>query len=89
MFKSEVNKVDGFQVKIVPMEINGNNLSASANKLFFINLGGYQENKFEEQHYVLLTVKANRAAAFKEAKTTLFFQQNHFTGANSHNDDAK
>jgi hypothetical protein len=83
----EVNTVEGFRVRIVPMEINSNNLSAPANKLFFINLGGYQENKFEEQHYVLLTVRANRAAAFKEAKTTLFFQQNHFAGANSHIDD--
>src|SRR5579863_166215 len=56
-------------------------------RLFFINLGGYQENKFEEQHYNLLTVKVNRSAAFQEAKQTIFFRYNHFTGAESHIDD--
>ncbi len=83
----EVNTVDGFEVKIVAKDANHINTNEPANKLFFINLGGYQENKFEEQHYVLLTVKTERALAFKEAKETLFFKHNHFEGANSHIDD--
>ena len=57
------------------------------NKLFFVNLGGYQENKFEEQHYVVVTVKPDKASAFKAAKSTLFFLHNHFPGAESHIDD--
>ncbi|PZR30791.1 MAG: DUF1543 domain-containing protein [Azospira oryzae] len=79
----EVNAVDGYQVRVVPKEHE----SGSGKKLFFINLGGYQENKFEEQHYTVLTVKEDRAAAFREAKQTWFFKHTHFKGANSHIDD--
>lgn len=82
----EVNQVDGFQVKIRTRDQN-EEMIHQAPRLFFINLGGYQENKFEEQHYNLLTVKVNRSAAFKEARQTLFFQKNHFPGAESHIDD--
>ncbi len=82
----EVNTVDGFRINVVP-KIEGNTVAESKNKLFFINLGGYLENRFEEQHYILLTVKEDRGAAFKEAKTTLFYSNNRFEGANSHIDD--
>jgi hypothetical protein len=81
----EVNVVEGYQLKIIPRSA-GNSVN-ELNKLFFINLGGYQPNKFEEQHYIVLTVKPNRADAFKEAKETLFFQHNTFDDANSHIDD--
>jgi len=81
----EVTVVDGYQVKTLLKD--SDIVENQKQKLFFINLGGYQENKFEEQHYMLLTVKADRSAAFKEAKETLFFKNNHFTGANSHIDD--
>ena len=80
----EVNVVDGYQVSIHPRH---DATPESPMKLFFINLGGYQENKFEEQHYTVLTVKPDRTAAFNEAKHTLFFKTNHFKGANSHIDD--
>ncbi|HMG90072.1 MAG TPA: DUF1543 domain-containing protein [Chryseolinea sp.] len=81
----EVTVVDGYQIKIMS---KGEPKNADSNKkLFFINLGGYQENKFEEQHYTILTVKTDRAAAFNEAKETLFFKHNHFEGATSHIDD--
>lgn len=80
----EVNFVDGYQVSICPRDEPTAELLM---KLFFINLGGYQENKFEEQHYTVLTVKPDRAAAFKEAKDTLFFKGNHFKNASSHIDD--
>lgn len=56
-------------------------------KLFFINLGGYLPDRFEEQHYILLTVKKDRTKAIEEAKQTMFFGHNHFEGANSHVDD--
>jgi hypothetical protein len=80
----EVNVVEGFQVKITERS------KASAkpdNRLFFINLGGYLENRFEEQHYVVLTVKPDRISALKEAKQTFFFRHNHFEKAVSHIDD--
>jgi hypothetical protein len=82
----EVKQVERYQIKILNREA-GENVNEQAPRLFFINLGGYQENRFEEQHYHLLTVNVNRSAAFKEAKETIFFQHNHFPGAESHIDD--
>ena len=83
----EVTVVDNYQITIVPRDTVDDHQSESTSKLFFINLGGYQSNKFEEQHYMLLTVKPDRASAFNEAKKTLFFRHNHFKGAASHIDD--
>jgi len=83
----EVTTVEGYRVSVLQKADMDDRQPASMLKLFFINLGGYQENKFEEQHYVLLTVKEDRSAAFRTAKETLFFQHNHFTGANAHIDD--
>ncbi|MES2110969.1 MAG: DUF1543 domain-containing protein [Bacteroidota bacterium] len=80
----EVNNVDGYQVKIVPADKSESD--GLLKKLFFVNLGGYQENKFAEQHYIVLTVKDDKASAFKEAKSTLFFEENNY-GGNSHIDD--
>jgi hypothetical protein len=83
----EVTSVEGYRVIVVPKD-QPENKNAVKKKLFFINLGGYQENKFEEQHYILLTVKNDRAEAFKEAKATFFYKNNSFgkTGT-SHIDD--
>jgi hypothetical protein len=81
----EVTAVDGHLVKVSPKREREN--INSNKKLFFINLGGYQKNKFEEQHYTFLTVRTDRAAAFNEAKHTFFFKHNHFEGASSHIDD--
>lgn len=80
----EVNAVDGYEVKVVP---RGEIVEASEHKLFFINLGGYQSNKLEEQHYAVLTVQNDRAQAVQDAKKTVFFKQNTIKGATSHIDD--
>ncbi|HET9053206.1 MAG TPA: DUF1543 domain-containing protein [Cyclobacteriaceae bacterium] len=83
----EVTVVENYRIAIVPKDAPVNP-AAINKKLFFINLGGYQENKFEEQHYVLLTVKDDRAAAFREAKDTFFYKHNSFgKGGSSHIDD--
>jgi hypothetical protein len=76
----EVNMVDNYKIRI---GLRSENNSQQSPKLFFINLGGYTQNKFEEQHYVLLTVKDNKADAFKTAKQTLFYQE----GISTHIDD--
>ena len=81
----EVTAVEGYKINIVAKEDAVT--SPDTNKLFFINLGGYLPNKFEEQHYVVLTVKESKAQATAEAKKTLFYQHNHFEGATSHIDD--
>ncbi|WP_221391080.1 DUF1543 domain-containing protein [Dyadobacter sp. NIV53] len=83
----EVNVVEGYYINVQQKPAAEDQAEIQDNKLFFVNLGGYQPFKFEEQHYILLTVKANRADAMKEAKQTLFFKNNHFGGATSHIDD--
>ena len=63
--------------------------NAKDNTLFFINLGGYKENEFEEYHYKVLTVAKNLASATKKSKTTSFYKHCGFAGAGavSHIDD--
>ncbi len=82
----EVSVVDGYAISIVPKEeyskTNGNTY-----KLFFINLGGYQSDKLEEQHYTVLTVQRDRVKAIQESKKTIFFKTNSIKGANSHIDE--
>lgn len=56
-------------------------------KLFFINLGGYCKNEFEEQHYKILIVAKDSAAAVKLAKKENFFKKMGFKEAPSHIDD--
>jgi hypothetical protein len=80
----EVNAVDGYKVTVRSRDDIAEDSSV---RLFFINLGGYQENKFEEQHYVILTAKPDRASAIIDAKKTAFFKHNQFKGATSHIDD--
>jgi hypothetical protein len=79
----EVTAVDGFKVRVV----DKTDIEQQQEKLFFINLGGYLPGKFEEQHYVLLTVQPDLAAATKQAKQTLFYKENGFGKAVSHIDD--
>ena len=83
----EVNTVDGYQIKIAPKH---EAIQPATEKLFFINLGGYQPNKLEEQHYVVLTVQEDRGLAIHQAKRSVFFRTNTIAGmkgANAHIDD--
>ena len=87
----EVTRVDNYEIKIVLKE-NSELTSAveNPNALFFINLGGYQANQFEEKHYVMLSVNKDHAQAIKAAKQTLFFKTSTIRttkGANAHIDD--
>lgn len=66
----EIGMVDHHRVEIVPKTVAG-----SAKRLFFINLGGYQSGKLEEQHYTLLTVQEDRKHAIKISTATEFFKR--------------
>lgn len=80
----EVNWVDGYKVEVTGKQ----ELAASANeKLLFINLGGYKQNEFEEYHYKMLTVAADKGIAIQKAKQTAFYKHTGFEGASSHIDD--
>jgi hypothetical protein len=78
----EVTQVDGFEIRIVPKaNIDQNNV------LFFINLGGYKQNEFEEYHYKILTVADTLDKAKAKAKETAFYKHVGIKGAPSHIDD--
>ena len=81
----EVTVVDGYKIEVI--EKSNAVLPAADAKLFFVNLGGYIKDVFDEQHYILLSVNPDSGSAIKNAKQTLFFQQNGFKGASSHVDD--
>ncbi len=83
----EVTQVDGFEIKVV---LNTPAKYQSDNTLFFINLGGYQQGKLEEQHYTVLTVQKHPTAAIDHAKKTIFYKINTLKsvkGASSHIDE--
>ena len=79
----EVTVVDNYSIEVVPKKNNIN----QENQLFFINLGGYKENEFEEFHYKILAVGQQMADAVKIAKETTFYKHCGFKGATSHIDD--
>ena len=80
----EVTNVNGYKIEIVPAVENKLN---SSFKLFFINLGGYKQNEFEEFHYKLLIAAKDKADGVKMAKKTAFFRHTGFKGATAHIDD--
>jgi Domain of Unknown Function (DUF1543) len=80
----EVTIVDDFSIEIVEKKANE---KAVSDHLFFINLGGYKENEFEEYHYKMLTIAENISVASKNAKATTFYKHCGFKGATSHIDD--
>lgn len=68
-----ITKIDGYAIKLVESD---EQVSKDADlKLFFINLGGYQQGSFEEFHYKLLIVAASQAEAIKQAKQSEFYKQ--------------
>lgn len=79
----EIQVVDGYKVEVVERSSEPDRMV----KLFFINLGGYKQNDFEEYHYKMLTVSVDKASAIQQAKQTAFYQHTGFTGAASHVDD--
>ena len=80
-----VTNVDGHAIQIVAK--NDTDSIHLKPQLFFLNLGGYKLNEFEEYHYKMVHVDTNKAAAIKAAIQSTFYKHNSFTGATSHIDD--
>lgn len=78
----EVTTVNGYSVSVVDTQ-----KSTSSIKLFFINLGGYKKNEFEEFHYKMIVAASDKADAIKQSKQTAFYMHTGFKGAPSHIDD--
>ncbi|HUS03099.1 MAG TPA: hypothetical protein VMY77_15280, partial [Chitinophagaceae bacterium] len=78
----EVTNVNGFGVTVIPHQKNNDPA-----KLFFINLGGYKPNEFEEFHYKMIVAAGDKGEAVRQAKNTAFYKHTGFKGADSHIDD--
>lgn len=83
----EVSYVDGYSVKVYEKNQTTTHLTEPKAKLFFINLGGYKENEFEEFHYKMLAACENKSVAIQRAKESAFYKHTGFKDANSHIDD--
>lgn len=79
----EVTSVDGCRVEVVEK----NEAKETSHKLFFLNLGGYKQNEFEEFHYKMIVAAPDKSEAIAKAKQTAFYQHTGFKGATSHIDD--
>ena len=80
----EVTNVNGYKVEVV---LKSETKQNSSSKLFFINLGGYKQNEFEEFHYKMIIAAADKAEAINASKKTAFFHHTGFKGATAHVDD--
>lgn len=78
----EVTSVNGCSISVMKKENATNKM-----QLFFINLGGYKENEFEEFHYKMLVAAADKGEAVRLSKKTAFFRHTGFKGADAHIDD--
>jgi uncharacterized protein DUF1543 len=79
----EITAVDGYRIAIVSKAADFSNKA----QLFFVNLGGYKEEEFDEYHYKVIAVADGLAEAIQQAKSTSFYKHYGFTGAVSHVDD--
>ncbi len=79
----KVTVVDNHVIEIVPKNTADN----QGRKLFFINLGGYKKDEFDEFHYKIMTVAQTLAEAVKKSKESTFYKHFGYRGAVSHIDD--
>ncbi len=82
----EISALEGFDISVQLKEKISPDDNHS-NQLFFLNLGGYKKDEFEEFHYKMLAVAENKSVAIKQAKATAFYKHTGFKGAASHIDD--
>ncbi len=83
----EIDYVDGYRVQVYPKNEIVSFSKEEKVKLFFINLGGYKENEFEEFHYKMIIACENKSVAIQRAKQSAFYKHTGFKGATSHIDD--
>lgn len=80
----EITQVVGYDITVVPKDEK----TSAGESLFFINLGGYKPNEFEEYHYKVLAVATSMGNALKASKKTAFYKHYNFEGPGvSHVDD--
>lgn len=83
----EVTRVGAYNIVVEERKEGTEAATGAPAKLFFINLGGYKRDEFEEYHYKMLVASSNKGEAIKESMQTSFYRHIGFTGASSHVDD--
>lgn len=81
-----INRVGDYQISVL-QNLKENSLSREkfANnepKLYFVNLGGYLPNQFEEFHYKTLVVADSISKATAQVKKSNFYRDYTFNNAN-------
>lgn len=71
----EVTRVGDYQITLVDKA----NLTPQEDRLFFVNLGGYLPNVFEEFHYKELVVAESIAQAMAQVKQSEFYRHYDLT----------
>lgn len=77
-----IQHVEGFNISI---STNENKMGEK--RLFFLNLGGYKPNVFEEFHYKLIVAASDKGDAVKQGRKHAFYRHTGFKGAPSHIDE--
>lgn len=80
----EVNEVDGYKISVLERSHKKMKIQE---QLFFVNLGGYKLDEFEEYHYKMLAIANSKGDAVMASKKTAFYMHTGFKGAESHIDD--
>ncbi len=81
----EVNVVDNYAITISEKKTTD---AEVIEQLFFINLGGYKQDVFDEYHYKMLTVATSKNEAIATAKQSAFYLHTGFgEDATAHIDD--
>ena len=83
----EVTFVDEYELTIYNKKEENETILQNSTKLFFLNLGGYKENEFEEFHYKILTACENKSTAIQRARSSAFYKHTGIEGAPSHIDE--
>ncbi|CAN5765427.1 hypothetical protein BH11BAC3_BH11BAC3_21280 [soil metagenome] len=81
----QVTQCDGYDITVISKDTT--NETQLSPKLFFINLGGYKIDEFEEFHYKMIVTATDKGLAIQQAKQTAFYRHTGYTGATSHVDD--
>jgi hypothetical protein len=82
----EITIVNGYKIAV---QAKSSLISKQELQLFFINLGGYKVNEFEEYHYKILCIAQDSTNAIKQSKQTAFYKHTGIKtkGGVSHVDD--
>ena len=83
----EIRFVDNYEVNVFLKKERQKDETIKNIKLFFLNLGGYKQNEFDEYHYKMLVACENKSVATQKAKETAFYKHVGYKGAPSHIDD--